>query len=505
MSFRGPWALGLMVSLAGCASILGIDDRVLAPDGGAGPACSSNSQCAVPGASSVCVLPEGRCVDVRSQDCQTVTGEPIPDKAIVIGSLFSTTGSQATTNLPRQNAAALAVEEINRVGGIPTRAGGVPLVMVSCDEAANLLRASNHLAVDLKVPAIVGPNTSQDTIDVTNKVTAAAGTLVMSPTAVASSIGDLSDNSLTWRDIPSDVQRAPLMIQQINDIEGQLKQARSVATIRLGIIWRNDALGLGTFNSLSAMSLNGMLLSNNNNVSNWISAGYDYTADNQNDIVTKYLNFKPDIIAAIGTAEVVTKIMQPIEAGWAAKWNMSPRPYYVLIDSGKTTELLTAVTGNDDLRQRVRGTGVASSPAAAAVFSRFSVNYSAKYGSNPGISGMGPSYDAVYAIAFAMASGHAKPITGANIAEGLRHLSGGPTAAEVGPTHVLSAFNALTADSDIATMGTLGPLDWDPKGDILGSIIEMWCIGKSPVAFGGSGLTYNTKTGLSSGSYTACP
>lgn len=504
MSGRGLWALGLTLLAAGCANILGIEDRVLATDGG-GSGCTSNSQCAVPDASFVCVLPEGRCADLRSEDCQTVTGEPIPDKAIVIGSLFSTTGSQAATNIARQNAAALAVEEINVFGGVPTSGGKVRLVMVSCDEATNLQRAGNHLVAELKVPAIVGPNTSQDTIDLTQNMTAAAGTLVMSPTAVAASIIDLPDNDLTWRLVPSDVQRAPLMIKQINDIETQLKGApTNLQNIKLGIIWRNDALGKATFESLNAMSINGKPLSHPDNTNYWKSDAYDYTASDQKTIVDKYVAFKPDIIAAIGTAEVITKIMQPIEASWGT----GRRPHYVLIDSGKLAELKAAVTASAaDLRTRVRGTGVAPTSASEPVLESFYTNYTTRYnGANPRISGTGPSYDAVYAIAFAIAHEHDKPITGANIAAGLRHLTGGSMAAvQVGSSNVLAAFGALSGGEDINALGTHGPLEWNPKGDVTGSLIEMWCVGSSPVEFGKSGLTYNTKTETYSGSYTQCP
>src|SRR5206468_1481011 len=87
------------------------------------------------------------------------------------GSLFSTKGAQAATNLPRQQSAMLAVEEVNSIGGVPgaTIEKSRPLVLVSCDESTNLLRAGGHLITELHVPAIVGPNTSQDTLDVNGK------------------------------------------------------------------------------------------------------------------------------------------------------------------------------------------------------------------------------------------------------------------------------------------------------------------------------------------------
>src|SRR5262249_2392884 len=158
----------------------------------------------------------------------------------------------------RQQSAMLAVTQINNVGGVPS-SSAVPrkLVMVSCDESTDLMRVSDHLVNELHVPAIVGPNTSQDTLDLSTSVSVKGDTVVISPTAVASSIGALLDNDLTWLMVPTDVQRAPLMISQINVLEKSLEADRGTTSIKLGIVFRNDALGVGTQTSLNDLVLNG--------------------------------------------------------------------------------------------------------------------------------------------------------------------------------------------------------------------------------------------------------
>jgi ABC-type branched-subunit amino acid transport system substrate-binding protein len=505
------FALIAGLTLCGCAGILGIEDRVLdasvAPDDDGGTdagviGCTTHAQCAAPDASMVCIVDEHRCAELRSDDCPTITGT-IENGSVVVASLLSTKGTQANTNLPRQNSAALAVEEINNYGGVPIGGARRKVVLISCDESTNLTRVSNHLIDDLKVPAIMGPNLSQDVIDLTNRRTAASGTLLMTPTAVASSITDLADHNLTWRNVPSDVQRAPLMVQQINALEAQLKAARSVSSIKLAIIWRNDALGLGTFNTLSTMTLNGKPLSEASNAALVRIDGYDAKVADQSALVSKYIAFQPDIVAAIGSAEIVTRIMQPIEAGWGA----GPRPVYLMIDSGKVPELISAVTSNDDFRQRVRGTGVTPTDRSKPVYATFALNYKARYGDFPDISGMAAAYDGLYAFAFAMAAQGTKPLTGSTLALGLRSLTGGLTEVKVGPTEVTKAFTELEKGNAISVVGTLGPFEWDANGDALGSLIEMWCIGKtgSTIAYGSSGITYNTKTQTTAGTYTQCP
>lgn len=460
---------------------------------------------------AVCIKPEFRCATLLSQDCGTITGDYLNDRAIILGSLFSTMGAQAATNIVRQQAAALAIEQINAVGGVPsgdTSADARPLVMVSCDESTNLVRAAEHLVKDLGVPAIVGPNTSQDTLDVSSKVTVPGGTVVMTPTAVASSITALGDKDLTWLMVPSDVQRAPLMISQINALETQLKQDRELDAIKLGIVFRNDALGVGTRTSLNDLVLNGKGLTDPVNLGNHVEIdGYNAADADQKAIVDKYVSFAPDIIVLAGTAEAITKVLVPLEAAWTAP----QRPSYVLIDSTKVPELLTAVTNNEDLRQRVRGTGITPGPSGkntpAEAYNGFKIDYDVRYpGSTSTISGMGPAHDAAYAIGLALAATKDQPVSGASIAAGLRKLASGATKLTTLGTNLLPAFQKLTNGSGITAVGSFGVLDWDANGAVKGGTLEMWCIGgtaEKPV-YQSSGLLFDIMSQQQSGAYKQC-
>ena len=460
---------------------------------------------------AICLLPEGRCEPLLSEDCHTVTGDYLNDRAIILGSLFSTMGAQAATNIPRQQAAALAIEQINAVGGVPagkTSADARPLVLVSCDESTNLVRAAEHLVKDLRVPAIVGPNTSQDTLDVSTKVTVPGGTVVITPTAVASSIPALGDNDLTWLMVPSDVQRAPLMISQLGVLEAQLKAERELSQVKLGIVFRNDALGVGTRTSLNELKLNGKGLTDPINLGNHVEIdGYSATDVDLQALVTKYLKFAPDIIVLAGTAEAVSKVMVPLEAQWTGEL----RPHYVLIDSTKVPELITAVTNNDDLRFRIRGTGITPGPSGtntpAEAYNGFKIDYDVRYaGSTSTISGMGPAHDAAYAIGLALAATKDQPVSGASIAAGLRKLASGPAKLTTLGTNLLSAFQKLTAGTGITAVGSFGVLDWDSNGAVKGGTLEMWCIGGTAVkpAYQSSGLLYDIMSAKESGTYKQC-
>jgi branched-chain amino acid transport system substrate-binding protein len=379
--------------------------------------------------------------------------------------------------------------------------------MVSCNTTGNLVRAATHLVSDIGVPAIVGPNASQDTLDVSNKVTIQAGVVVITPTAVAAAIADLLDNDLTWTMIPLDNQRGQLMIQQINSLETSLRTQRSETKIKLSIIYRNDATGIGTFNALNQLVLNGAPLTDPVNAGS--AAGnvqivpYDPSQPNQNAVVTQQLSFAPDIVVLAGTAETVTQILNPLEQQWPAGGN---RPYYLFIDPSKGPDLLAAVKGKDDLRLRVRGSGVTPGPNSLPVSNSFNLDFLARYGVSPTASGTGPSYDATYSIAYALSATKDLSVSGANVAKGLRKLAGGQVSIQTGTQDLLAAFQVLATGQNMDGTGTYCPLDWDANGSVQGGTIEMWCIGTSgsTAMFQSSGLTFDIKTQSVLGSYNQC-
>ncbi len=509
--------LGLCV--VGCNSILGLNELSVAtgdadgsvPEAAAG--CSTHAECNADGGSdgntyAICTKREHRCVPLLSPDCRTVTGDYKDDRAIFIGSMFSLTGGQAGTNVPRQQSAILAVEEINKAGGVPrgtTSADAAPLVLVSCDESIDLLRAGRHLVDEVGVQAIVGPNTSQDVLDLSNRLTIEAGVLSMTPSGLASSIADLLDNNLTWQMAPNDVQRGPMMIQQINALEVQLKAERNLSTVKLAVAYRDDALGVGTRVSLNPLVLNGKPLIDPTNLGMNVRIDrYDFAQVDQKGLIDQYVQFAPDIVVLAGTADIVPNVMLPLEQRWP---DDKPRPVYLTIDPVKSADLLNAAAGNEDLRKRIRGTGTTPSPRSKSTYDAFRVSYELRYpGSQANGSGLGPTYDSVYAIAFAMAASREMPLSGQSLVQGLARLSGGVTEIEVQSTQVLAGFQRLVAGQPIDAVGTFGPLAWGANGAVVGGTLEVWCIGVvgGKPGYQSSGLTLDLLTGRTAGEYTQC-
>ncbi|HMJ14701.1 MAG TPA: hypothetical protein VK524_24990 [Polyangiaceae bacterium] len=561
------FGFGVATAIAACNSLLGLDDlEVGAQDGGGGgssgssggggssgdasPSCSAectNQACTDRATQSanradggvvpaMCVKQTCECVELFTNECQTVTGDYLNDNAVLIGSLFQTAGPQANTNLARQRGAILAVNQINQAaGGIPqgnTSAGARPLVMLSCNayvsvnadagvttENAGLLPAARHLVNELHVPAIVGPNTSQDTLDVSQKVTIPGGTLVVSPSALADSITGLTDDDLTWLMVPSDVQRKPLMIEpaivspanpvpvgQIKAIEAQLNALRapSPPPVKLGIVYRDDALGVGTNTSLNTLVLNDMSIAQQLATNIQVKPYKPALAADTSRIVDELVAFAPDIVVLAGTAEVVTQVLIPLEKELEIAL-VPMRPYYVLIDSGRVPELREAtklspmpdtlrVPDPEGLRKRVRGTGITPG-TSQGIFDQFRIDYSTAYPNNAAEAlntGVASSYDATYAIAYGLAASKDLALTGKNVATGLRQLAGGTNTFDVGRTSLLQAFQILAEGEKVNVVGTFGPFAWNEKGAVLGGTLEVWCVDSDATrSYVSAGLTYD--------------
>lgn len=459
---------------------------------------------------AVCVRSVGVCAPLLSQDCRAIYGDYLNDNSILVGTIFNTTGSLAGANVPRQQAAILAATEINSSisgGGVPSGVDGGParpLVVIECDPTANPIRAASHLADDLHVPAVVGPNVAEDGLNITQQVSAKAGMLLMTPTIPIDPLTNLADNGLTWRDVPADRQRAPLYADQIGALVSQLQPVRG-SNLKLAIAVRSDALGLSALHSISNVVFGTTTIgSSGPNVSIDEYALADTAA--QAAIATKYATtFVPDILFVIAQ-EAVASIVIPLEQKLTGSNWTGNRPYYIATDTAKTVGWLSTPSGlPSDFPKRVRGVGVTPDAASGPVFDSFNAAFKGYYGTNPGTAGMGPSYDAMYSIAYAMAATRNVPVTGASVAQGLNDLLYG-TAYPVGVNSASGAFQSLASAGHIALQGTFTLMHWDSSGDIVGGTLQVWCVATTSgtPAFAASGRTMDLTSMQITGAYTQC-
>jgi branched-chain amino acid transport system substrate-binding protein len=479
----------------------------------------------------VCVQQEKPyCAPLLSDDCPTVTGDWQNDNALWIASLLGMTGSQAATNQPRQDAAILAVREINALGGIPGEGDTKrPLAMLSCDVAANRDRAATHLVNELHIPAIVGPNLSADVYALANDHTIAAKTVVLTPTGIAASIVELgSSNGLTRLMVPADKQRVQLFIDQIAEVEAQLKVSRPGRPLKLAIYYRDDLTGQGTRDALSTLRFNNQTLTDNLNNGTAISVGYDPATASMagwKDTATANLfvtgvppapAFRPDIIVVVGGIESAAGFFVHLEDVWQANAPTSDKPYWIVNDPLRVSATLTKIGGgptvNDNLRLRLRGISVTpgeGQPAYEVFQQRFVAEFKDKmYPSTaPSSSGMGPIYDAVYTLALGMAAmrtadggAFIRTPVGADITRGMDKLAD-PTGIRVSITDsadLVAAFRDLHAGKGIRAIGTFGPFKWLTSGAKGAGTLSVFCAAAPPTAqtssFRDSDISYDTDT-----------
>lgn len=505
-----------------CQLLLGLQPRTL--DAGlveVDAGCQRHADCAeLPDASVVCVKATGECQSLTNAQlwptdggrptdlCYELYGaDPRLENTIVISSLMQMTGPQAGINANRINSVKLAIKQINMLGGVPGPNGQRPLALLVCNALPQVLDAGSHLVNDLKMPVIIGANTSQDTLDLSNSLTSKNGTVLITHASLAASISSLKDEDFTFRVIPSDFQRGPLLVRRINEVEDMLRDA-GISPVRFAMSARNDAFGAGTATALNqTLRVNDAGLTDISNAQNVKVNLYDPTKPNQTQSVAELVAFAPHILVGAGTAEVVTQIIGPMEA---ALGSGAVRPHYVVIDAAKGTELLNLV--NDagvQLRSRVSGTGITPTPESMQNEADFELAYKTEFNvAFPASSGMGPAYDTVYAVAYSLAMFKNEPVNGALIQRGLRRLgTGAASRFNVGTTSLNSAFSVGESGTPLALQGTFSPMEFDSNGDVLGSAVETWCIAQvgSTVVYKSSGQTFNTKTGVFSGVFTHCP
>ena len=182
-------------------------------------------------------------------------GDDVALEPISIGVVTPNTGDLVANGRNQQEALLLAVEEINRDGGVLGR----PLALEVRDDgstAAGAVAAYAGLVAD--VPVVLGPNHSAGVVALAAEIRA-AGTLTISGSATSPAITALDDGGYFFRTVPSDTVQTIVMADRIVD----------AGRHNVCLVYRNDAYGAGVAGALRArLAGRGVEL---------VDAGYDPT------------------------------------------------------------------------------------------------------------------------------------------------------------------------------------------------------------------------------------
>lgn len=352
---------------------------------------------------------------------------------VKIGVLVDLTGELGSFGKTWSNSFQLAVDDVNKVGGLP---GGVRLETVIQDEktdpAAALTLARAMISND-KVAAIVGPTSG--------------AMIALVPLAkrsrvpiVSQAAGDVTLNRLggdyIYRTVASDNSDGAAAAKFLID-----KGAKSVA-----VVFQNEASPASVGSTfVSAFKASG------GTVSKTIAINPSQTSYQAE--VQQALSGKPAwIFCACGQQSGAVFLRQAYAAGYRGDWMVAADLVVPEVIKAVGSKVMAGMYGEESAPDT-------SLPAYKA----FAASYKARFHKAPGFFASN-SYDAVVLLALAMVK--ARSVKGADIDAALRSVADPPGKVV---TSYAAGLAALKAGKEINYQGASGPVDFDKSGTVRGS------------------------------------
>lgn len=359
---------------------------------------------------------------------------------ILIGAVIPLSGALASFGPRFQVAAQLALDEVNKAGGVLGRRVEL-IVRDSGTNPAQGVQSATDLVNVNRVQVIFGAAASGVTIPVSS-VTVPAGVVLISPSATSPAITNLRDNDLVFRTAPPDTLQGIVLA----DLAFGVKGYRNIA-----IIARNDAYGAGLADALKANfeRLGGRVTS----VSLYETNVTDFSAQ-----IAAARAGNPQAISLITFDEGEALITQMVRAGVTN--------FDLLVDGNKNQDLIDRLVrsiGAAALEGKV-GTAPALAPGAGG--DAFAKAYKARLNEDPFV--FTPhSFDALAIVCLAIQA--AGEYNGLKIRDNLRRVANPP--GDVFTVGQLDkALEAVRAGRDINYEGASGSVDLDAAGEPVGPV-----------------------------------
>ncbi|MGH7327543.1 MAG: hypothetical protein ACREJX_04260, partial [Polyangiaceae bacterium] len=431
------------------------------------------------------------------------------------------------------------------------------------------IRAANHLALDLKVPIIVGPVDQGNLLQVLTQVALPNGVMIIAPTSTLSSLSSLGPNPaaptpLVWRAsfadssfsstaadlITADTQnRITLAVGEklriLEVVEGDIFGSLIGTQLQQKLCYNKDGSGAcipassQTTSPCNVLGGCGFFNANFGNPRDPVGDPAPAAVVAKN-VLPEAFALRPHIIATGATLVAIPNVLSPLEAQWDAATgaqnttdgittglplNASPRPIWVAANPSWQSDLLGAAIAADTsiahgqipLIHRVfiiRG-AVTIGPTADQWISRFN---GAAFNSDlsPQLTGatINPLlfnvFDSAYLAEYALAALGSQPLTGVNSANAMASLlASGGTEVTDDPSTIGTTFGTLASGGAITLNGLAGDMAFDPKTGAPPGDGQAACVGKQGTAltFPFSGFFWNHKNDQGSGAVdpVKCP
>ena len=368
-------------------------------------------------------------------------GPDEPDAApLKLGLLLDFSAGSEEKARDRERAFDLAVQQVNAAGGV----FGRPVETVTRDstrDPAVAVEEARRMIEEDGVHALVGPNSSANSLPVVEQVAGPAGVPVASPSATSPLLTNAADGDFFFRTALSDSAQGPVLAQLTRDL----------GFANVGLVFRDDAWGRGLFESFAASwtgALRAVVLPPDRTT--FLPELRETASEGAEALVV--LTFE---------AEAAVVIREAVDSGLYSR--------FMLGDSLKSPALAAAVGG--DIAGAYGTAGVAVSESADS--DAWDAAFVAAYGRLPEYAYVRATYDAT--VALALAAQAAGSVDGAAIRDRLRDVGSGPGAV-IAPTAegVAEALRILGEGGAVDYDGAATTMDWDANGDLRRGHIGVW-------------------------------
>ena len=437
------------------------------------PSCERSSECG--GDNAYCF--SGLCTTIEADRCTLSDAFDDDDVILPIGALMPLTGEGiGDRGAQTIRAASIAVEELNQAGG----AGSAKFGLMVCDtryETNRAVEQAQYLS-SLGIKAIIGGFSSDETIQVANKVTIGDDILLVSPSSTAASISALDDNDLVWRTVASDVLQGPALVAKLERIIAD-NEDLDAQSVKVGLINANTAYGSGLRETFVSALSTSSTLSELGGSANFKSVSFeplDPIEDSAASVTSALYtdSFTPDVLILLSSAAALP-LLKTVEDDTVLNLPADDKPTWLLSEAARAPALL----GGDYMLVWPRITGTVISQNTTQSATQFKIKFESQGANASEYPFADKAYDAAYLIAMSMASFPlGEQPSGTQLAGRFKQMTEGM---EFQLTTInFSAAVSELADGDfIDVVGASGDLGFDLSTGDVTSTVKEWSVDSS--------------------------
>jgi branched-chain amino acid transport system substrate-binding protein len=357
-----------------------------------------------------------------------------------IGILMDITGPIASFIPPLQNAANLAVKQVNEQGGL-LDGKAIAVFADTTGSAQGAVDAAGKLVNIENVPVIMGALMSGTTIAAAEAASIPAGVVQLSPTATSPAITSIKDNDLLFRIVPSDNYQGEVLAKMV--------LAEGIKKVAVTYVNNDYGVGIGTTFMDAYKKLGGEVVA---------EAKHEEKKNSYRAELATLSKGGAEALVVVAYAgdSGATIVKQAVEGGLFTR--------FIGTDGLRDEDLIKEV-GADALKTSFFSspTSPTDNPAQKTLHDEFNAEY--KDGADKAF--VDQTYDATFLTMLAIEE--AGSADRSKIAAALRKVASAP-GEKIGPGEWAKAKALIKEGKDIDYDGAGGAYEFDANGDVTGYI-----------------------------------